>query len=152
MKSWKVLALALVMGLCMGSLALAHEGGEGHGDNPHHDKDKDHDGQKDKKEKKSRYGKVVSVSGTSITIETGPKDNKTQEVIETNADTKISVNGKEGKLADIKEGMWINAKPADGVATHVKAFDKSNKDGKKPKDKDKEKDHAANPGAGHHAK
>ncbi|MCC7192010.1 MAG: hypothetical protein IT444_04425 [Phycisphaeraceae bacterium] len=140
MKSWKVVALTLALGLGMGSLALANQDANGAGDKTHNTKEKDHDGHKDKQPRKARSGKVVGVSGTSITIEVGPKNNKTQVVIETNAETKFKVNGKEGTIDDIKEGMWLLAKPLDGVATHVLARDPGNKKDKN-KDKEKHEDH-----------
>lgn len=138
MKSWKVVALTLALGLGMGSLALANQGADSSGDKPHNTKEKDHDGHKDKQTRRARSGKVVGVAGTSITIEVGPKDKKTEVVIETNAETKFKVNGKDGTIDDIKEGMWLLAKPVDGVATHVRAYDPGKK---KDKDKDKHEDH-----------
>ena len=98
----KVLALLAVV--AMASVAFAKEGG-------------------DKAAKaaapEALRGIVVSASNNSITLKS--KGGK-ETTVATNDQTKITVDGKSGTLADVKAGMHVKILPADGsVATSVSA-------------------------------
>lgn len=95
-----------------------------------------------KKEKKERppaaaWGEVVSVSDTEVVLK-----NKQGEVhVKVNASTKVKVNGKEGKLSDIKPGMKATVPTLEnGVAQSIHAHTRGEGDGKgKDMEKRKEK-------------
>jgi biopolymer transport protein ExbD len=65
-------------------------------------------------------GKVVSVDAEKGTVVVKPRqgDNVT---VTTDKDTKVTVDGKEAKLADVKADMGVEVSPKDGVAKTVNA-------------------------------
>ncbi|MDD4888574.1 MAG: DUF5666 domain-containing protein [Phycisphaerae bacterium] len=65
-------------------------------------------------------GKVVSVNVDKGEVVVKPKEGA-DVTVTTNADTKVKVDGKDAKLADVKAGMGIEVKPATGVAASINA-------------------------------
>lgn len=71
---------------------------------------------------KALAGQVVSVDGTKLTIKTRDQDKNVKEVVvTTDASTKVTVDGKDGKLSDISAGMRVKVSPAEGLATSIEA-------------------------------
>ena len=68
----------------------------------------------------SLRGKVVSVDAEKGTLVVKPRqgDNVT---VTTDKDTKVTVDGKEAKLADVKADMLAEVTPKDGVAKTIVA-------------------------------
>ena len=76
-------------------------------------------------------GQIVSVAadGTSVVVMTSGK--KANEVtVTTDKDTKVTIDGAEAKLADLKKDEWVVITPGIGLATEIKASTK--KPDKKP--------------------
>ena len=72
---------------------------------------------------KSLHGKIASVAGVNVTVtvkERGSKDTK-DVVVVTDDKTVVKVDGKDAKVADLKEGLWVKVTPAEGTATEIKA-------------------------------
>ena len=67
-------------------------------------------------------GKFVKVDGTNVVISQGKKGEAKEVTIATDANTKIKVDGKDATLADIKDGMMINATPETGTAKTLNAM------------------------------
>lgn len=63
-------------------------------------------------------GKVVKIDGDKIVI---TKRDKTEATIETDANTKVTIDGKDGKVAEIQPGMLVQATPETGKAEKVMA-------------------------------
>jgi hypothetical protein len=118
MKVGKLLALAVVLGMV--GVAVAAEG-----DAP----------------KKTRtpgiWGKIVKVEGTNIVVAARSRDSKeTKEVtVATDANTKVTLDEKEAKLADLKADMFVRITPATGTAEKVVAMTKMPERKKKPAEK-----------------
>jgi hypothetical protein len=68
-------------------------------------------------------GKVQKVEGTTLTVTTGRGKKAAEVTVTTDADTKVKVNGQEGKLDQIKPGMHVVAKPNTGTAKTIIAND-----------------------------
>ena len=66
---------------------------------------------------KAVRGKVVKVDGDKLVIAKGK--NGEEVTIATNADTKITIEGKEAKLADLQAGQVVAVTPAEGTATTI---------------------------------
>jgi hypothetical protein len=65
-------------------------------------------------------GAVVKVDGDKLTIKSGGKDAAKEVVIATDANTKIKdAEGKDLKLADLKEGTLVMVSPAEGTAQTI---------------------------------
>lgn len=90
--------------------------------------------------KKSHTGRVVSVEGTKLVMEDSKGGKKHTHTI--SADAKITCDGKECKLSDLKEGTHIKVTMEEGkvvaIAARTKTGDKDKKDaGGKDKKTDK---------------
>ena len=68
-------------------------------------------------------GKIVKIDGTNIVIKTRAHgDVESKEVtVATDDKTVFTLDGKDAKLADMKEGLWVRVTPAQGTATKVSA-------------------------------
>lgn len=62
-------------------------------------------------------GKVVKVDGTNLVIAVG-KDG-TEKTIATDDKTKVTIEGKEATLADLKAGLMVAISPAEGTAATI---------------------------------
>ena len=71
---------------------------------------------------KSITGTVVSVSGTSLTVSVTNKKGKSKERhIKTNDKTKITLDGKEAKLSELKKDEQVSVTLAHGTASDISA-------------------------------
>jgi hypothetical protein len=105
MKIAKLLAVLSVVGL-MGNVALAQGGGGGgRGMN-------------------GLMGTVVKVDGTNLVVKQMARgQTEAKEVtVATDDKTKVTLDGKEAKLADLKEGLRVMVSPAEGTATTIAAM------------------------------
>lgn len=67
-------------------------------------------------------GKILSVSGATVTVSTGGKKAGAKEVsITTDDKTAITIDGTASKVADLKPGEKVVVSPATGTATEIKA-------------------------------
>ena len=66
-------------------------------------------------------GLVTKVSGDKITVKSGHGDAAKEVEISTDANTKVTIDGKEGKVADIKEGHHVSVTPSSGTALTIEA-------------------------------
>lgn len=66
-------------------------------------------------------GVVVKVDGADVTIKAGKGADAKEVVVKTDADTKVTVDGQDGKVADLKAGMMVKVSPADGTAKKIDA-------------------------------
>ncbi len=80
--------------------------------------------------KAAAKGKIKSIDGTKVTI----TDKKgTDSVIDTDASTKVKVDGADATFADLKVGMTVTSvTPDTGTATEIDATTKAAKKPKKP--------------------
>ena len=77
--------------------------------------------EKDAKEvPKTLAGTVVKVDGDKVVVKTGVKDAK-EVTVATDKDTKVTIDGKDAKVGDLKAGMTATVTPADGVAQKIEA-------------------------------
>ena len=85
-----------------------------------------------KKKEKPVRGQIISVAadGTSVVIMTAGKT-ASEMTITTDAKTKVTVDGTEAKLADLKKDLYVLVTPGTGVATTITAT--TAKPDKKPK-------------------
>lgn len=117
MSRWS-LALALVAVLALAGFASAAKAGKS--------------AAKGAATKSTVQGSVVKVDGEKLIIQT--KTNRKaageEKTIETGKDTKVTVDGKEGKLVDLTAGMNVKVTPATGKATKIVAKSKKVKPGK----------------------
>jgi len=106
MKTAKLLAFVAVLGLA--GLAMAQE---------------DAPKKKRKARPKGLMGKIVKVEGANVTIAKRTRGEKkaTEVTIETDGQTKVSVDRKEATLADLKPGMYAFITPETGTATKIMA-------------------------------
>jgi len=65
-------------------------------------------------------GKIVKVDGDKVIVKPDQKDAK-EVTVATDAKTKVTVDGKEGKLADLKATMAVMVTPAEGTAELIAA-------------------------------
>lgn len=89
-------------------------------------------GKSAKKAKDVVNGTVVRVESEKLVIHTKANRNAADEeqTIQTDKDTKVTVDGKEGKLADLAAGMTVKVTPAKGTATKIDAKHKVTKPAK----------------------
>jgi hypothetical protein len=76
------------------------------------------------------HGVVKKVDGKAITVEIGKGEKAKEVVVETDDQTKFTVDHQPAKLEDVKEGELVAVSPPEGVAHHVD-LNTSHKD-KKP--------------------
>ena len=69
---------------------------------------------------KTLVGKVVKVEGEKVIVKTGDKEPK-EVTVTTDAKTKVTVDGKEAKVADLKANMSVTVTPAEGIAEKIEA-------------------------------
>ena len=71
---------------------------------------------------KSLTGTIVSVSGASLTVSVTTKKGKSKERhVKTNEKTKITLDGKEAKLSDLKKDEQVSVTLEHGTASEVSA-------------------------------
>jgi hypothetical protein len=76
-------------------------------------------------------GKVVKVDGTNLVVTTGKKGQETEKTVVTDDKTVVTIEGKEGKLADLKAGQVVRITPDTGTATKIEVpMPKAKKDAK----------------------
>ena len=69
---------------------------------------------------KALKGKLVKVDGSNLVLSVGKKNEEAKEVtIATDGNTKVVIDGKEAKLADIPAGATIGVLPDTGVAQQI---------------------------------
>jgi hypothetical protein len=68
-------------------------------------------------------GKVQKVEGDKLITSAGRGKKAAEVTVTTDADTKVKVNGQDGKLDQIKPGMRVVAKPNTGTAKTIVARD-----------------------------
>ena len=116
----KFVAVALILGLA--GVVSAKDAAPATADQPAKEK-------KDKSPSGSK-GKVVKASEKELVIKTGGKEGK--EVTYTVDDkTKVTIDGKDGKITDLKEGLYVSVTPSSGTALTVEAHTAKPK-GEKP--------------------
>ena len=71
------------------------------------------------KKPKGLRGTVVKVAGNKLVLATGNKKETKEVAVATDADTKVTIGGKEMALADLKEGQQVTVTPAEGTAQAV---------------------------------
>jgi hypothetical protein len=64
-------------------------------------------------------GAVVKVDGTKLVVNSGKKGGDKEVTVETNEKTVVIIEGKEGKLADLKPGQRVTVSPNAGVAEKI---------------------------------
>jgi hypothetical protein len=64
-------------------------------------------------------GQVVKVDGTNLVIKTGKKGEQKEVTVATDAKTVVTIDGKEGKLADLHEGQRVSITPDTGTAETI---------------------------------
>ncbi len=68
------------------------------------------------------FGTVVKVDGTNLVIKQMVRGGEAKEItVATDDKTKVTLDGKDAKLADLKAGMRVIVNPAEGTATTVAA-------------------------------
>ena len=73
-------------------------------------------------------GKIVSVSGNSVVIQTRSKtDGKSTKTV-------VTIDGKSSKVSDLTAGLFVRVSPSEGTATTIAALTSrpEHKNGKKP--------------------
>jgi hypothetical protein len=65
-------------------------------------------------------GKVVKVDGEKVVVRPDQKDAK-EVTVATDAKTKVTIDGKEAKVAELKVNMTATVTPAEGVAEKIEA-------------------------------
>lgn len=105
----RFLAVALVLGLA--GVVSAKDAAPAAADQP----------AKEKKDKAAgSKGTVIKADDKSVTIKTGGKEPK--EITYTiDASTKITLDGKDAKASDLKEGLKVAVTPASGTALTIDA-------------------------------
>jgi len=80
---------------------------------------------------KGLRGKVVKIDGTNLVVTTGKKGQETEKTIATDDKTVVTIEGKDGKLADLKAGQVVRITPDTGTATKIEVpMPKAKKDAK----------------------
>ena len=72
-------------------------------------------------------GKVVSVQDANVVVKAAKKE----VTVATDDKTKVTLDGNEAKVADLKAGMLVIVTPAEGTATEIKATSPKEKKPKK---------------------
>ena len=70
----------------------------------------------DKPKAKGLKGAVVKVDGTNLVIKN--KEGK-ETTVSTNNETKVTIDGKDAKLADLKADQMVTVSPAEGTAQTI---------------------------------
>jgi hypothetical protein len=73
----------------------------------------------DAPKKKPLRGKVVKVDGTNLVINAGKKGEEKEVTVATDAKTVVTIEGKEGKLADLHAGQRVMVTPDTGTAEKI---------------------------------
>ena len=68
----------------------------------------------EKPKAKGLKGAVVKVDGTNLVIKAGKEGKET--TVSTNNETKVTIEGKDAKLADLKADQVVTVSPAEGTA------------------------------------
>ncbi len=76
-------------------------------------------GEKPTKKVKPLHGVIKKVDGNAITLSVGKGDKQKEVTVETDSNTKITVDNQPAKLADLKEGDTATVTPSKGTAEHV---------------------------------
>jgi hypothetical protein len=71
------------------------------------------------KNNKGLRGKVVKVDGTNLVISSGKKGEEKEVTVATDAKTVVTIEGKEGKLADLTAGQRVVITPPTGTAEKI---------------------------------
>ena len=71
----------------------------------------------DKPKAKTLKGAVVKVDGTNLVIKAGKEGKET--TVSTNNETKVTIEGKDAKLADLKADQLVTVTPAEGTAQTI---------------------------------
>ena len=71
------------------------------------------------KNNKGLRGKVVKVDGTNLVITSGKKGEEKEVTVATDAKTVVTIEGKEGKLADLTAGQRVVVTPPTGTAEKI---------------------------------
>jgi hypothetical protein len=71
------------------------------------------------KNNKGLRGKVVKVDGTNLVISSGKKGEEKEVTVATDAKTVVTIEGKEGKLADLTAGQRVVVTPPTGTAEKI---------------------------------
>ncbi|MBI5724543.1 MAG: hypothetical protein HZA50_11330 [Planctomycetes bacterium] len=66
-------------------------------------------------------GKVTKAVNDKCVLEVTAKDAKEATKVETSDKTVVTIDGKEAKVADLKEGMAVVVTPDKGLATKIEA-------------------------------
>ncbi|MGE5608099.1 MAG: hypothetical protein ACM359_02490 [Bacillota bacterium] len=74
----------------------------------------------EKKDAKTVAGQIVKVDGSKITVKSKGTDAK-ETTITVDDKTKITVDGKSAKLADLKEGQHVKVTPGTSAAKKITA-------------------------------
>jgi hypothetical protein len=76
-----------------------------------------------KEKPKGLYGKIVKVEGTDVTVKTMARRGTEgkEVVVKTDDKTVVTIDGKDAKFADLKEGYFVRVTPAEGTATKIAA-------------------------------
>jgi hypothetical protein len=74
------------------------------------------------KKPKALKGQVVKVDGTNLVIKSGKKGEQKEVTVATDAKTVVTIDGKEGKLADLQEGQRVSITPETGTAETITAM------------------------------
>lgn len=93
------IAVGLVLVALLAGQALAGEGG--------------------RRPQNAIFGTVVKVDGDKLIIKTGGEDGK-EVTVATDANTKVTIDDKDAKLADLKPGNRVMVTPKDGVAKEIR--------------------------------
>jgi ribosomal protein L14E/L6E/L27E len=64
-------------------------------------------------------GQVIKVDGTNLVIKSGKKGEEKEVTVATDAKTVVTIDGKDGKLADLKEGQRVQITPDTGTAEKI---------------------------------
>lgn len=112
-----LLAAALAFGLAVPAFA-ADKPEKPAGDKPAAAAAADKPAKGDKKAKGVR-GKVVKVDGDKLVLSSGKKGEEKEVAVTTGASTKVVIDGKEAKLADLKAGQVVMVSPAEGTAETI---------------------------------
>jgi hypothetical protein len=67
-------------------------------------------------------GKIVSVSGNSVVIQTHSQtEGKSTKTVVTDSNTVITIDGKSSKVSELAAGLFVRVSPSEGTATTIAA-------------------------------
>ena len=106
---------------CAATAGVSYAAADKPADKPADKADKKGDAPAGDKPKKAQglRGKVVKVEGDKLVLATGGKKNAKEVTVTTDSNTRVMIEGKAAKLADLKEGQQVNIRPAEGTAKAV---------------------------------